>query len=118
MILAALFQYQTLSGLAAAATAIALAFTLFLVVKKHSTILSEFHTQIGQKRERVLSTIERQLKEAIETFCSKHLLMVPQNTFSKSAHQRLEPFLPQVKELENTFAKIDSKLSQLLTEVQ
>lgn len=103
-------------GLAAVGAALALAITLMVVVQKHDTILKEYKLHIGQKRERVISTIDRQINEAIDAFCDKHRLLMPSTTFSDSAQHRLAPFVPKVKELEERFAGIDSKLEALLAE--
>jgi predicted GTPase len=105
-------------GLAAVAASLSLAVTLMVVVQKHDTIFKEYKLHISQKRERVINTIDRQINEAIDAFCEKHKLLVPSSTFADSAQTRLAPFVPKVKELEERFSAIESKLDTLLAEPQ
>lgn len=112
------FNRPLIFGITAAVAAIALTITLMIMAQKHGKILAEYETQMNETREMVLNTLEQQLKEAIDGFAKRHVVLMPKDTLSKPAQRTLEPVLPKIQELETSFMEIDSKLRQLLTEIQ
>jgi GTPase SAR1 family protein len=110
-IAAALANHVTIVD-AAGGVAIAAALSgAAVAVVKRNRILSEFRKQMSEKREAILSPVEDHLRQAIGLFYEElGATFQPLEAFCAAQRKIYDPILTRLKQLEDTFAKIASRL--------
>ncbi len=76
-------------------------------------ILAEYHRQMGTKREELVAAIEQQLDHAIDLFYAEIAgAFAPLRAFCAAERRRYDPLLERVREVEKTFAQLNSELNR------
>ena len=76
-------------------------------------ILAEYHRQMEAKREELVAAIEQQLQHAIDLFYAEIAgAFAPLRAFCAAERRRYDPLLERVREVEKTFAQLNSELNR------
>ena len=82
-----------------------------VAVVKRNRILTEFRKQMSEKREAILSPVEDHLRHAIALFYQElGATFQPLQAFCAAQRKIYDPVLTRLKQLEDTFANIASRL--------
>ncbi|MGI8430999.1 MAG: dynamin family protein [Chthoniobacterales bacterium] len=76
-------------------------------------ILAEYHRQMAVKREELVAAIEQQLQHAIDLFYAEiGGVFAPLRAFCAAERRRYDPLLGRVREVEKTFAQLNTELNR------
>lgn len=76
-------------------------------------ILSEYHRQMGTKREELVAAIDQQLRHGIALFYTEiGSVFQPLRAFCAAERRRYDPLLDRVRELEKTLAQLAAEMAR------
>lgn len=76
-------------------------------------ILSEYHRQMGTKREELVAAIDQQLRHGIALFYTEiGSVFQPLRAFCAAERRRYDPLLDRVRELEKTLAQLAAEMTR------
>ncbi|HEY3602246.1 MAG TPA: dynamin family protein [Chthoniobacterales bacterium] len=76
-------------------------------------ILSEYHRQMGAKREELVAAIDQQLRHGIALFYTEiGSVFQPLRAFCAAERRRYDPLLDRVRELEKTLAQLAAEMTR------
>lgn len=76
-------------------------------------ILSEYHRQMGAKREELVAAIDQQLRHGIALFYTEiGSVFQPLRAFCAAERRRYDPLLDRVRELEKTLAQLAAEMAR------
>ena len=81
-------------------------------------ILSEYHRQMGAKREELVAAIEQQLRHAIDLFYAEIAsVFEPLRAFCAAERKRYDPLLDRVREQEKNLAQLAAEMKRIPVKV-
>ena len=77
-------------------------------------IMTEYHRQMGLKREELVAAIDQQLQHAIDLFYAEiGAVFQPLRAFCSAQRKRYDPLLSRVRDIEKTFAELSVELQRV-----